>query len=85
MTKIWTEGYLAPYSSNDVNETPPRVEQFHLRSTRSLVLFTTIGILASLSVGMGILAEPVLALLIDAAEQLLDPDVYVDAVLGEES
>jgi multicomponent Na+:H+ antiporter subunit D len=46
-------------------------------------LLLPIGLLAALTVTIGIAAEPVFQLATRAAEQLVDRDAYIRAVLGE--
>jgi multicomponent Na+:H+ antiporter subunit D len=41
-----------------------------------------IAVLVVLTVAIGLAAEPVFALAVRAAEQLVDPTLYVQAVLG---
>ncbi len=85
MTKIWTEGYWTPSKAEENDELPPGVEDFPGWTSNMIAMFVPILILAALSVGMGLLAQPVISLLIETAEQLLDPSVYIEAVLGDES
>jgi multicomponent Na+:H+ antiporter subunit D len=48
-------------------------------------MLVPIVVLAVLTVGIGLTAEPMFALTLRAAEQLLDPALYVQAVLGARS
>ncbi len=84
MAKIWTEGYWTPSPAEVDGELPPGVEKFPGWTRQMVALFIPIIVLASLSVGMGILAQPVISLLVDTAEQLLDPGLYIEAVIGDE-
>ena len=79
MTKIWNEAFW--------KEPPETGDQYtrhesHASGEKKLFLFIPIICLALLSVIMGILAEPFLALTHRAAEQLLDPTEYIHCVLG---
>jgi multicomponent Na+:H+ antiporter subunit D len=84
MTKIWTEGYWTPSQAEEDGELPPGVEEFPGWTRNMIAMFLPIIILASLSVGMGILAQPVISLLVETAEQLLDSSLYIESVIGDE-
>jgi multicomponent Na+:H+ antiporter subunit D len=71
MTKIWSEAFW-----KDAPEEHPEREH----GPASMVL--PIALLAAVTVGMGLAAGPVFDLAERAAEQLIDPRAYVDAVLG---
>lgn len=79
MTKIWTEAFWKPEPDDavvyDVNRS---------RRSRWCQLAPTI-LLASTTVGIGLLAGPVMTAAIATAEQLLDPNAYIDAVLPARS
>lgn len=85
MTKIWTEGYWTPSEAEENDELPPGVNSWPGWNSQMLAMFVPIIILAVLSVGMGIFAQPVISLLIETAEQLLEPSLYIEAVIGDES
>jgi multicomponent Na+:H+ antiporter subunit D len=78
MTKIWNEAFW---------KTAPRDVDGHVPE-RQLSRVQTWGILvpgmalATFSVALSIAAAPVLAVSTAAATQLLDPQVYISAVLG---
>jgi multicomponent Na+:H+ antiporter subunit D len=79
MVKIWAEVFwkappAAPGAGGAVMHAIPR--------GRLMVLLTPVAVLALTAVLMGVLAEPVLALVTRAADQLLDPAEYVQRVLG---
>lgn len=78
MTKIWAEAFWKESPNASTSETP--------RSTPaplvSALLFGPIALMAVVIVILGIGAESVLALATRAAEQLMDPAEYVQAVLG---
>lgn len=83
MTKIWMGAYWSP-----LPDAAPVVadKKFEPVSERDLVflLFPTI-LIATLIVVLGIYGEPFFALLFEAAEQLLDPSMYINAVLNPTS
>jgi len=72
MIKIWNEVFWKPLPN-------PQSEG---RSLNRMMLMP-IGLLALLSIGLGLGAESVYALTWRAAEQLLNPTVYMAAVLGQ--
>lgn len=78
MTKIWAEAFWKPAPHN---ETPVTVES---RSPlRRLALFGPVVVLVAITVGIGLLAGPVMTISTATAEQLLDPDAYIEAVLPD--
>jgi multicomponent Na+:H+ antiporter subunit D len=74
MTKIWAEAFWKPAAE------PPASGS---RSPRTLLL--PIATLATLTVLIGLAAGPLLALSMRAADQLLNPREYIQAVLGGRS
>jgi multicomponent Na+:H+ antiporter subunit D len=79
MAKVWAEVFwkappTAPGAGGAVVHVVPR--------GRLMVLLTPVVVLALTAVLMGVLAEPVLALVTRAADQLLDPAEYINRVLG---
>ena len=79
MTKIWNEAFWKnpPEASEELTRNAPQSPK-----RNKLFLFAPIIGLALLSVIMGIIAEPFLALTNRAAEQLLNPAEYIQCVLG---
>jgi multicomponent Na+:H+ antiporter subunit D len=78
MTKIWGKAFWG--------DPPSGVEPgLKSRPTRSALrnYYLPMAALALLTVGIGLLVEPTFLLSSRAAEQLLDPSIYVRAVLGE--
>jgi multicomponent Na+:H+ antiporter subunit D len=81
MMKIWSEAFWKPL---------PKESQLALQAAESPrtgaltapVLMAPIVVLVVLTVGIGLAAEPTFVLALRAAEQLLDPGQYVQAVLG---
>jgi multicomponent Na+:H+ antiporter subunit D len=81
MTKIWGNafwgGAAQPSSQLDCHQTPlPSI------SCR-VALYLPMVALALLTLMIGLWAEPVFNLAARAAEQLLHPEVYIQAVLGD--
>jgi multicomponent Na+:H+ antiporter subunit D len=78
MTKIWAEAFWKPPppNANAIAELPL------LASRQAYPLLLPIGMLAALTVAIGLCAEPVFTLATRAAEQLLNRDQYIQAVLG---
>jgi multicomponent Na+:H+ antiporter subunit D len=79
MTKIWAEVFWKPQPANEAavvamqpTSTSPNI---------SFGLLLPLAWLAALTVVMGLLAEPFFALASQAAEQLLNPSGYINAVL----
>lgn len=73
MTKIWGKAF---WQASSHPQLPPN------RSGRPLyLLYLPMTALALLTVGIGLLAEPVFLFSMQAAEQLLDPTAYIDTVL----
>ena len=79
MTKIWAEAFWkpAPESSCSSPADDSRL--------RILSRFGPAVLLASITVGIGVLAGPVMNASLATAEQLLAPDTYIDAVLSEQN
>lgn len=83
MTKIWNEVFWkkAP-AKNNIHNIPEGMET---ASSSHSVLIGPIIALSLLTVSMGLFAEPIFQLCLSAAEQMLDPSLYVKAVLGKGS
>ncbi len=89
MMKIWSEAFLkeahhhdddGPESDDghgDVSPSPP------LWTGETWLMLGPVIILAGLTVFMGVAIEPIFEITHKAAEQLLDPSGYIEAVLGE--
>lgn len=75
MMKIWTEAFWKAHSGSE----PPA------EARTPLAMVAPVACLASMTVLIGLAAGPLLDLSIRAAEQLLDPDLYAEAVLGRSS
>jgi multicomponent Na+:H+ antiporter subunit D len=89
MTRIWAEVFWKPdpakkdkpaaERSVDPSPTSPSPARFR---TRRWGLLGPIVVLTGITVVLGLVAEPVFTLAQRAADQLLDPSAYIDAVLG---
>jgi multicomponent Na+:H+ antiporter subunit D len=77
MTKIWAEAFWKEAPDMPVVDAPVS-RGYHFAMMMPIVL------LAALSMGMGLIVEPLIEVSQVAAEQLLDPTAYVQAVLGNE-
>ncbi len=78
VTKVWAEAFWKPLPQEAAANAGPRCPAAW-QLTRLLL---PCGVLAALTVAIGLGAEPVFALARGAAEQLLDREGYVRAVLG---
>lgn len=82
MAKIWAEVFWKP-SPDECADSPADLARSAGRSVRNnLSLFMPMLLLAAITVTLGIAAGPMMALSSGAAGQLLDPDGYINAVLG---
>jgi multicomponent Na+:H+ antiporter subunit D len=79
MLKIWNEAFWK--ASPDTSGDPPR--QWQASPATRAAMLLPIGALAMITLTIGIAAEPFVEFSIRAANQLLDPHAYVQAVLGE--
>lgn len=80
MTKIWNYAFWASLEDKDV---PEHFGKMTLFGKDGLILLVIpVVILALLIVLVGIFAQPVLEFCMTAAEQLLNPQMYIEAVLG---
>jgi len=77
MTKIWQEAFWKPAPAADVPPAPPTGGRGYRLAAGAA------GALAALTVSIGLGAEFLLRLSVEAAGQLLDPSAYVAAVLGD--
>jgi len=74
MTKIWTQAFWGTPDSDDIPEPISRKHRFWV--------FTPIVGMCLLTIAIGLFAETSATLALDAAEQLLDSSLYIEAVLG---
>jgi multicomponent Na+:H+ antiporter subunit D len=75
MAKIWTEAFWKP-RPDGAGVLPPAPGW-----SESVLLLAPIGALAGLILASGLWFEPILAFVVSAGEQLIDPTAYVRAVL----
>jgi multicomponent Na+:H+ antiporter subunit D len=89
MTKIWSEAFWkAPPPWRKLPACDSGLASWKLtplltRRERCFLFAPTI-VLATITVGIGVMAGSVMDLSMAAAEQLLHPDLYINAVLGED-
>lgn len=79
MTKIWAEVFWKPAPEGtltDASENPHA-------TTEGFSLFGPTLLLATITVGIGVMAGPVMMASLATAEQLLNPDAYIKAVLPD--
>jgi len=76
MSKIWLEAFWKPHPE------PVFAEGRGLDRGESWALLSPIVALAAITVLIGLVAAPFYAVSVTAAEQLLDPEAYLTAVLG---
>ncbi len=78
MTKIWAEAFwkAAPEGAS------VRLGESRPDGAARVSLIGPIAVLAGITIGMGLLAEPLVTLSLEAGEQLMNPDGYIQAVLG---
>jgi len=73
MIKIWNEAFWKKAPEPAIEIPAP---------VRNKALYWTTGILASMTIAIGLFAQPIYVLAEMAANQLLNPQLYIDAVLG---
>jgi multicomponent Na+:H+ antiporter subunit D len=89
MAKVWTEAFWKVPPDEQTNAgfehgaaRPSAVRRPILSPVRRWGMLTPIAVLAAVVVILGVAAETVFTLSERAAEQLLDPTDYIEAVLG---
>lgn len=75
MIKIWNEAFWKDSENNNSNKEP-------LSLSKSILLFLPIILLALITITIGINVEPFLKIAEQAADQLLNKNNYIEAVLG---
>jgi multicomponent Na+:H+ antiporter subunit D len=80
MTKIWAEVFWKPRPTDVAASEAAQLTVPATRLSETEIL--PIVLLAALTVLIGLFAEPVLAVATRAAAQLLNPDLYIQAILG---
>lgn len=81
MTKIWNYAFWDSLEGKEVPEQFGKLELFGAGKLYVLVL--PVMALALMIVLVGLFAQPVLEFCLTAAEQLLNPELYIQAVLGQ--
>lgn len=77
MIKIWNEAFWKPQAEgggNNAKSSPPGGRTW-------TILITPVAILAAVSVALGFAASPAFAVALHAGEQLMNPSLYVQAVM----
>jgi multicomponent Na+:H+ antiporter subunit D len=82
MTKIWNEAFLKEGPDAHAKDQDAVSPIAALQRGERLPLLAPIAVIAVLMLVIGLAAEPIFALSLQAAEQLLDPTPYIQAVLG---
>ena len=78
MAKIWTEAFWKPDpDAEGAGGAPHRTSESSYR-----LLLLPVAALAAVTVLVGVGAGPLFDLSLEAAEQLYDPEAYLQAVLG---
>ncbi len=80
MTKIWNEAFLKEEADAKHIKSVPLLSSLPL--DHRLMLLSPIAVIALLMVVIGVGSEPLFQLSLQAAEQLIDPTDYIQAVLG---
>lgn len=80
MTKIWAEAFWKPLPEQAAGA-ETNVVGISRRPANDLSLILPMLLLAGVTVSVGVAAGPIMTLSMRAAEQLLDPDGYIEAVL----
>jgi len=74
MIKIWSEAFWKP--------APVKEQALPAHHNLSLWMLVPVFVLALLTVVLGLCMEPVIRFSVSAAGQLMDPQVYIEAILG---
>ncbi|MBI3997529.1 MAG: Na+/H+ antiporter subunit D [Armatimonadetes bacterium] len=81
MTKIWAEAFWKG-DTGESAATPRPGSAAGVRPRGLTSMFMPVVVLAAVTVAIGLAAQPLFTLTWRAAEQLLDPTAYINAVLG---
>lgn len=86
MTKIFAEAFWkkkpSPEEAHLPPEQMPRAPGLPMTSVGKACLYAPMAVMALGTVLLGVFAQPVLAICIKAAENLINPDVYIQTVLN---
>jgi multicomponent Na+:H+ antiporter subunit D len=83
MLKIWNEAFWKDSPRLSGEETMAVARAIPRDTLANLVI--PLAVLVVFVVGIGLLAGPVMSLAFEAAEQLMTPELYIQAVLGDAS
>jgi len=83
MTKIWNEAFWKPLTNRDATAMDASPATPPARMPLAWIV-APVAVLAAITLAIGLYAEPLSALSARAADQLLLPSAYVEAVLGAE-
>jgi len=83
MTKIWTEAFWKPWPAGQSFPADGAPDPPHGTTGGMALLLGPIVALAALTVSIGLWPEPLFALAQQAADELLQPELYIRAVLRE--
>ncbi len=83
MTKIWNEVFWKPRPV-EAKINLPNISRIRLWKEKFWLMFT-VTLMAGLIIAMGLFPEPLIAFAERGAEQLLNPQEYIDSVLGSEN
>jgi multicomponent Na+:H+ antiporter subunit D len=81
MTKIWAEAF---WKSAPEGASVPIGEVRREKAGARATLIVPIAVLAGMTISIGLLAEPLVTISFEAGEQLMNPQLYIQAVLGED-
>jgi multicomponent Na+:H+ antiporter subunit D len=81
MTKIWAEAFWKPRPDADAGLQATMVSHSSQPPHRRLSIFLPMLLLAGITLSVGVAAGPIMTLSTRAADQLLNPDAYINAVL----
>lgn len=79
MTKIWAEAFWKPNPHEEAADIP----KYDGSRLGQLGVFTPVVLLLAVTMSIGVLAGPVMTLATATAEELLDPDAYITAVMPD--
>lgn len=85
MVKIWHEVFWKPLPEENLVPQPETAvgDDGRMVKPSLWLMCLPVGVLAVLSLLIGILAEPLMGIMNTIGEQLMEPQAYIDAVLGD--
>lgn len=81
MTKIWLAAFWAPAATSSSEDASAPMPAPYPLSTL-LWMGVPVAVLATITIGFGLGIDPIFRFAVQAAEQLVNPQLYVDSVLG---